>query len=336
MTRTGFAIQCARAALCWAALCSWPALALAEPSSAASAETPSDERVAEAKARYQEGARAYAEQRYKDAVDLFLEADRIVSSAPLSFNIARAYEKLGDSSGALAFYRDYLRRDPGAKNAAEVRGFIEALEDKLAQKGVQQLSVRSTPKGATVVIDGEPVGVTPWTGDVAPGTHRVTLELRGYGASQRDVELLPHDALDVGLEAAAEGERVTPAVPLTPPPARAEEPERAPSYGVWPYVALGAGAAALGGALYFEIARKDAEDDARGEPTQIGYHDAYERMEARQTASRVLVGVGGALALTGGALLVIELASKPKGGARADSVLACGPLGCALTARGRF
>jgi tetratricopeptide (TPR) repeat protein len=319
------------------ALCSWPAFALAEPNRAPSAETPSEERVAEAKARYQEGARAYAEQRYKDAVDLFLEADRIVSSAPLSFNIARAYEKLGDSSGALAFYRDYLRREPGAKNAAEVRGFIEILEDKLAQKGVQQLSVRSTPKGATVVIDGEPVGVTPWTGDLPPGAHRLALELRGYGAASRDVELSPHDALDTEfvLEAAAESERATSAVPLAPPPARAPEPERAPSFGVWPYVALGASAAALGGALYFEIARQDAEDDARGEPTQIGYHDAYERMQARQTVSRVLVGVGGALGLTGGALIVIELASKPKD-ARTEAVLGCGPLGCALTARGRF
>ena len=300
MARSGFAIQCVRAALCWVALCSWPALALAEPNPAPSAEAPSEERVAEAKARYQEGARAYAEQRYKDAVDLFLEPDRMVSSAPLSFNIARAYEKLGDSSGALAFYRDYLRREPGAKNAAEVRGFIESLEDKLAQKGVQQLSVRSTPKGATVAIDGEPVGVTPWTGDLPPGAHRLTLELRGYGATSRDIELLPHDALDAEfvLEAAAEGERATSAVPLTPPPARSKEPQRAPSFGVWPYVALGASAAALGGALYFEIARQNAEDDARGEPTQIGYHDAYERMQARQTVSRVLAGVGGALALT--------------------------------------
>jgi len=334
MARPGFAIQCARAALCWAALCSWPALAVAESSS----ETPNEERVAEAKARYQEGARAYAEQRYKDAVDLFLEADRIVSSAPLSFNIARAYEKLGDSSGALAFYRDYLRREPEAKNAAEVRGFIETLEDKLAQKGVQQLSVRSTPKGATVVIDGEPVGVTPWTGDLPPGAHRVSLELRGYGAINRDIELLPHDALDqeFSLQAEAAGEPVTPAAPLSPAPDRAKEPDQAPSFGVWPYVAFGAGAAALGGALYFEIARQGAEDEARDEPTQIGYHDAYERMESRQMVSRVLAGVGGALALTGGALLVIELASRPKDEARPQAFLGCGPLGCALTARGRF
>ena len=103
-------MQCARAALGWTALCSLPALAFAELNPApavgtTAAETPSDERIAEAKARYQEGARAYEEQRYKDAVDLFLEADRIVSSAPLSFNIARAYEKLGVSDRTSAVRR---------------------------------------------------------------------------------------------------------------------------------------------------------------------------------------------------------------------------------------
>jgi hypothetical protein len=256
----------------------------------------------------------------------------------LSFNIARAYEKLGDSSGALAFYRDYLRRDPEAKNAAEVQGFIELLEERLAQKGVQQLSVRSTPKGATVAIDGEPVGVTPWTGDLPPGAHRVTLELRGYGASTREVALKADDALDLEVTLQAEPESGAPPEPqpLTPPPALVEAAEKAPSFGVWPYVALGAGAAALGGALYFEIARQDAEDDARGEATQIGYHDAYERMQTRQTISRVLAGVGGALALTGGTLFLIELTASPKGGARSEAGLACGALGCSLSARGRF
>jgi tetratricopeptide (TPR) repeat protein len=298
----------------------------------------SEDRVAEAKARYEAGAQAYVEGRFADAVELFLAADRIVSSAPLSFNIARAYEKLGDSSGALSYYRDYLRRDPEAKNAAEVRGYIEALEDKLAQKGVQQLSVLSVPRGATVAIDGEPVGVTPWTGDLPPGAHRVTLELKGYAPVSRDVELPSNDALDVefSLEEEVEEPRApTPAVAPAPAPARLPVRESGPSFGAWPYVALGAGAAALGGALYFELARRSAEDDARGEPTQIGYHDAYETMQARQTAARVLASVGGALVLTGGVLLVIELASKPQG-VGAEAALGCEASGCGVVTRGRF
>ena len=72
---------------------------------APSVDVPSDEAVMEqrrvqAKDKYQQGAAAYAASRYKDAVDLFLSADHLAPSAPLSFNIARAYEKLGDDSDA--------------------------------------------------------------------------------------------------------------------------------------------------------------------------------------------------------------------------------------------
>ncbi len=57
-------------------------------------------------------------------------------------------------------------------------------------------------------------------------------------------------------------------------------------------------------------------------------------MQTRQTIWRVLAGVGGALALTGGTLLLIELTASPKGGARSEAGLACGALGCAALGAG--
>ena len=124
----------------------------------AAADPTSDEAAAEerrnaAKSKYQQGADAYAAGHFKDAVDLFLSADHLAPSAPLSFNIARAYEKLGDDSGALRWYRDYLRRNPGASNAESVRGLIATLAHSLQNKGIQQLSILSSPVGATVTID---------------------------------------------------------------------------------------------------------------------------------------------------------------------------------------
>src|SRR3954465_5476259 len=90
------------------------------------ADGPSDEAAMEqkraaAKSKYQQGAEAYSAGRFKDAVDLFLAADQLAPSAPLAFNIARAYEKLADDAGALRWYRDYLRRNPDAANATTVR-----------------------------------------------------------------------------------------------------------------------------------------------------------------------------------------------------------------------
>ncbi len=329
------------------ALCAWTLLAapMAHAQGEGEEEDPAqiEARRTEAKMRYEEGAQAYKEKRYKDAVDLFLEADRILSSAPLSFNIARAYEKLGDNSGALQWYRDYLRRDPQAKNAADVDALIEALEQKLAEKGVQQLTVRSRPKGATVMIDDAPVGVTPWTGDIPPGKRKVTLQLKGFAETSRELELPADEAVDVevrlvpGDSTPAATAAPTAAAPLpaqtSPQPAEQEQPSA--GMGPWPYITLAAGGAVLGGALTFELLRRGAESDAEGDPTQIGYSDSYDTMKSHQTVARVLAGVGGALVITGGVLLVLDLTGK-KSQESAAFGFGCDGQGCAVSTQGRF
>jgi hypothetical protein len=113
----------------------------------------------------------------------------------LSFNIARSYEKIGDDAGALRWYRDYLRRDPSVKNAGDVQKLVQGLEASLAKKGVQQVTVLSSPAGATVTIDDRPVGVTPFTGEFAPGQHQIGVSLRGYADSQQKVALPADDDL---------------------------------------------------------------------------------------------------------------------------------------------
>jgi tetratricopeptide (TPR) repeat protein len=284
-----------------------------------------DARLAEAKARYEQGVEAYAAGRFKDAVDLFLDADRISPSAPLSFNIARAYEKLGDDSGALRWYRDYLRRAPGAPNAKAVEELVLRFESRLARKGVQQLTVTSVPPGATVAVDEKPVGVTPWTGDLTPGLHRVTLTLRGYQDSTREVELARDRAQDAAFALELLPEPEAPPAPPPAPAAHAASPapqplqpaplaQKSSGFGVWPWVTLGAGGAALGAGLVFELLRRSSEEQAEGETTQIGYKEAFDQMESRRTTARVLVGVGGALVAAGGTLLLIDLnrdQSKP-------------------------
>ena len=302
----------------------------------------SDARRAQAKTRYEEGAAAYAAGRYKDAVDLFLAADRLAPSAPLSFNIARAYEKLGDDSGALRWFRDYLRRAPSAANTSDVQASVERLEDRLAKKGVQQLTVMSTPDGATVVIDDRPVGVTPWTGDLLPGRHRVELSMRGFDDSSLDVDLQPHRSQDVSATLVAQS--ATPdATPAPAPAATAAAPAPSPAdtsqpcggLGIWPWVTLGAGGAALGGALVFELLRASSESDAKGDQTQIGYKESLDEMESHQTTARILAGVGGALVIAGGVLLVVDLGSS-SGGQHAGLGLTPTPGGAFASASGSF
>jgi tetratricopeptide (TPR) repeat protein len=298
----------------------------------AAASPPSEPALAEARARYREGAQAYAEGRYKDAIDLFLDADRIRPSAALSFNIARAYEKLRDASGALRWYRDYLRRAESPADGEQVQLRIASLEDLLRQKGVQQVTILSEPPGATVLVSGRPTGVTPWTGDLAPGTHRLELRLRGYVDAESDFELPAAHAIDVrvALVREAPAAAAPSSVPAAPPIVDDTRRERPLPLRTWGFVALGAAGAAFGGALTFELLRRGAERDARDEREQIAFRDAVDRMEARRTAARLFAGAGAALAVTGGALIAVDVlrGSSAKSSALAGVELLCAPSSC--------
>jgi hypothetical protein len=279
-----------------------------------------DARRSEAKARYERGVEAYSAGRFKDAVDHFLAADQLSPSAPLSFNIARAYEKLGDDSGALRWYRDYVRRAPNAPNAADVGALVNRYEERLAAKGVQQLTVLSTPSGATVTIDAAPVGVTPWTGDIPPGRHKVELTLRGYGDSTTELDLGADHAQDLNVRLteaplhaeSGPAESPAPVTIIQTGPSSAARDEKG-GFGILPIVVMGAGGAVLGGALTFEILRQGSERQAERESTQVGYKTKLDEMTSRRTTARVLLGIGGGLVVAGGALLVVDiLGSKPK------------------------
>jgi tetratricopeptide (TPR) repeat protein len=292
-------------------------------------DTAQEDRRANARARYEEGANAYSAGRYKDAVDLFLEADQLSPSAPLSFNVARAYEHIGDDAGALRWYRDYLRRAPTAENSADVKAIVSALALTLAKKGVQQLSVLSSPAGATVTVDGTPVGVTPWTGELNPGKHKLLLTYRGYTDERRTVMLSATEPREINLQM----EQSTAAASV--PHAAASAVSPGPRLGPVPWLSMGVGAAALGAALAFEVARRSAESDAKEQATQLGYQSGLETEQTRQTAARVLAGVGGGLVVVGGVLLLLD--SQGTTPAQTTSAgFACMPELCALSARGRF
>jgi hypothetical protein len=337
---------CAASSL-WLGLAISPSV-LAQAGANAPDPTTPEGKQAEGKARYERGAEAYAAGRFKDAIDLFLQADALAPSAALSFNIARAYEKISDDAASLQWYRDFRRRAPDAKNGPEVDERISALEKLLMAKGVQQLTVLSSPQGATVIIDDQPVGVTPYTGQFAPGSHKVALSLRGYADTERKVELGAEHAQDLnvplvparaGVAQPAAGASGTAEAPaggsITTQPGPASDEPSGPRFGIWPYVGLGAGALALGGALGFEMSRRTAESDAEDDRTQVGFKEKLDAMQSRQTTARVFGAVGGVLVVAGGVLLVIDLTSRPTAATRAS--LGCfDDAGCGMQLGGRF
>ncbi len=303
-------------------------------------EGPSDEAKKEAAERYKEGVKAYQQQHYKDAIDLFLEADQLAPSPALSFNIARAYDKILDTAGSLKYYRDYLRRVPDADDAEAVGKLVAEREQLLEKKGVQQVTVLTKPKGATIVVDDQPLGVTPWTGEIAPGTHRLELRLKGYADTERKFELEASRAMDITVRLVpAEAPPPTPPAG-TPPPvepmggadAADERAQTNEGLGIWPWVTLGVGVATLATSGTFEFLRRKQEQKAEDATTQVQFMDHFDRMEKFKTTSRVLAGVGGGLVVASGVLFLLDMPSGDEPGV----VAGCTSTGCAMQFSGEF
>lgn len=312
------------------------------PVGAARGASPSAEAVAEArrsqaKVKFEAGVRAFGERRYADAVQSFAEADALAPSAPLSFNIARAFERLDNPAAALRWYRDYLRRSPQAANLTEVQARISEHAATLAARGVQQLTVLTTPDGAALSIDDQVVGPTPVTLELKPGRHRAALHLSGYLDQTAEFMLDARTPQDLSLKLVAQ-----PTVAAVPAgngaPARTADADRGPStterehrFGPAPWVVVGAGAASMLGALGFELGRRSAESAAE-KASQLEYQAHFDAMESRQTTARVLLAVGGGLVITGGVLFFLDRPQKPA----THVALGCDGVGCGVRAYGSF
>ena len=212
-------------------------------------EGPEAEAKDRARGLFQQGVAAYRAGRFYEAVQIFLQTQRIYPDTQLLFNVARAYENLGNGSAALRYYRDYLRQADRPSDGDEVRERVRGLEQQLAQRGVQQLTVLSQPESATVVLDGKPVGITPWTGETYPGKHRLGLSLERYVGQEQVIEVDAYAAHDVSLLLLPE----PPAPAAAPPPPAVLKP-RQPGVSVASLVTLGTGVLLLGSALVAEAA----------------------------------------------------------------------------------
>jgi tetratricopeptide (TPR) repeat protein len=296
---------------------------------------------AQARASFARGMEAYDQGHFRAAIEHFKEADRLAPSPRLSFNVALAYERMDDVPNALAAYRDFLRRSPEAENVQPTSVRVAELELELQKSGVQQVTVLSDPMGATVLIDELSRGVTPWTGELPPGPHRLTLRARNHRDNVQDFVLPARHAIDLSFPLEALPASPLPAtVALAPAPIATAAPvppvelagmEPEPAVRWWTWTAFGASAAALIGAGAFEISRRHLESQASRRSSTEDTVDAWDQMLHQRTLSRVFLGTGLALGAVGGVSLYLDLQRE---GAGPGVGLACGPNQCGAFARG--
>jgi tetratricopeptide (TPR) repeat protein len=314
------------------AVCSFLLVSLLGVPAFADTPTASFAQVSGARASFEQGMAAYAQGRFRAAVEHFKEADRLAPSPRLSFNIAQAYEQMQDGPNALAAYRDYLRRSPDADNTAETSLRIAELELELQRSGVQQLSVLSTPAGATVIVDDISRGVSPWTAELPPGPHRLLLRLRGYDEYTQSFELPARHAIDLVASLTPLAAPPPPALASAPPPPAPAQGSPAPRW--WTWAALGGAAALLLGSGAFELSRRSLEKDAgRPDQSQIDSGQSYAAMDRRKTTSRILLGAGVAVGAVGGVSLYFDLVRRDR--ARTTLGLGCAGSECGALVQGQ-
>lgn len=343
---TGDLCKATRLVLVLGGLLGWGAPCAAQEEQPSIAPPRADEGLERAKELQRQGVAAFRSRDYQAAIDAFLQADRLVPSAALSFNVGRAYAELGDVPRSLFWYSDYLRRSPEAADAGQVRRLIAEREAKLASRGEQLLIVRSEPSGAAVEIDGSLTGSTPCALVLPIGNHDVVVTQAGRVTQRSKINLQAsaHAALLVEM-AVAETPPPPPAASSTPAAPHAPFPERPPAsdslapnpaaavparFGGnnntvtppsstakalsspsntaqwWAWGTLAVGGVGVATAAGFELARRAAEADAETARVQLEKQSALERNDRYAAVARWTGAIGGLGVLTSGLIWLLD------------------------------
>jgi hypothetical protein len=148
----------------------------------------SDEQRAGARSLATEGAAAFNEGRYKDAVDLFVKAESLMHAPPHLLFAARAHAKLGQFVKAREAYMKIVKEQlaPNAPQAFRDAQTAAEEERKQVEPHIGRLTVKvegaDGAKDLVVAVDGQPIpsvllGVPQ---PMDPGDHTITATATGF------------------------------------------------------------------------------------------------------------------------------------------------------------
>ena len=144
-------------------------------SSAPAAATRSAEDLSRARVLDQQGAKAYGDGRYNDAIRYFEESLRLGGPPFELWNIAKCYLRLDQPEQAAEMLEKYLATSSlPPDDRQEATEQLEAL-----RRRTSSVTIASSPTGASVTLDGrippEGTGKTPTSFTVQPGQHTITI-----------------------------------------------------------------------------------------------------------------------------------------------------------------
>lgn len=301
-------------------------LVVALAGAARAEDTPGDaEAKVAAHVHFDKGLAASNDQRFGEAEGEFEKAYRLWPDFRVLYNIGKVRVALGRAAEAVDAFEAYLDKGAGQipeERRVEVR---EAIAAALAR--VATVTVRVSPDGAEIRVDGRLVGVAPLAGPVrvTEGKHTVEALLPSRPVQLREIDVPGASSLDVALDfpVAAKLEPAPPPAPAAP--VLVDKPEAhdvAHRRHVIGYVVGSAGlAATIAGAIVAYEGASDA-NAARARLVTAAYgamasdsrYDAakidFDAAKTRNQLGWALVGFGVAALVGGGALVLVGSGSS--------------------------
>jgi hypothetical protein len=146
-----------------------------------------------AKAEFAAGLEADRRKDYASAIEHYLRAYELAPHENALFNIAVDYERLGALRDAASYYGRYLDEAGETEDRAKITKLIDNL-----RRRPSQVTIRSTPTGADISIDGAQAGKAPVVRELAGGAHTITATL-GEARAQRQISVEYAEPVEVDL-----------------------------------------------------------------------------------------------------------------------------------------
>lgn len=282
----------------------WPSIGHAQPDPPRPGQLDTDARA------------AFAEQRYRDAAELFERAQRLSPHPATQFNAALSWDRAGELARAADSYE-------AAISMAGLRiEMAETARTRLAvlKKSLGYIQV-SEPVGETVSVAHAKDASIPINVHVSPGKYRVVVRRRDGATIERVVDALAGQVVPLAITDKPIGVR-TPTTPTnqsrseTPAPSPGDD--RARHRRTWGFIALGGATLAAAGAIASGLKMRSELDTFE----ESGRRD----LEARDAAIRYKLWanvLAGTAIVAGGAgiyLLLSDSGSSNESKAKSGSV----------------
>jgi hypothetical protein len=175
--------------------------------------------LARARRLFGEGVEHLEAERWSEAAEIFRQVMRVRSTGQVKFNLALAYQGLGQLADAAELLRE-VADDRGSPDElrGEAREVIEAMESRI---GHLTIRVQGDDDRAAVFLDGEEVGLDRIGYPIAvdPGEHQVAMRRGRETLSSREIRVGEGESREITL------------VPVGPQ-ARVASPEVDPNMGL--------------------------------------------------------------------------------------------------------